>query len=141
MNNNISKLRNVLKANAAFSVIGGLVAVTDAPWVSEQTGIDHVAVTRVVGVGLLVFAPLVAMIVLTGSRTDTSRLIRDSLLVSINDFLWVAATIVVLATVELTTAGIVVALLLALMVTDFGVAQLWYRSKLVGSKETAIVAA
>jgi len=135
--NNISKLRSVLKLNAAFSVLGGLAAVIAGPWVSERSGIDHVTLTRLAGLGLIIFAVDVAAV----SRSDERRLVRDSLYVSVADFTWVAATIALLATVELTTVGVAAALLLALVVADFGGAQLWFRSKLVGSSKTAIVAA
>ena len=135
--NNISKLRSVLKLNAAFSALSGLVAVAAGPWVSERSGIDHVTLTRLAGLGLIIFAVDVAWL----SRSDERRLVRDSLYVSVADLTWVAATIALLAAVELTTGGIVAAVLLALAVADFGGAQLWFRSRLVGSEEAAIVTA
>ena len=135
--NDITKLRTVLKFNAAFSAVGGLVAVLAGPWVSEVSGIDHVALTRLTGIGLIIFAIDVALV----SRADQLRLLRDSLVVSLADFIWVVATVVVLATVELSTAGVVAALLLGLAVGDFGIAQLRFRSRLVGSSEAAIVTA
>jgi hypothetical protein len=135
--NNISKLRTVLKLNAAFSALSGLAAVLAGPWVSEHSGIDHVTLTRLAGVGLVVFAVDVAAV----SRSDERRLVRDSLFVSVADLTWVGATIVVLTTVQLTSGGVAAAVLLALAVADFAGAQLWFRSKLVGSYEAAIVAA
>jgi len=135
--NNISKLRTVLKLNAAFSALGGLAAVVAGPWVSQHSGIDHVTLTRLAGLGLIIFAVDVAAV----SRSDERRLVRDSLFVSVADFTWVAATIALLAAVELTSGGVVAAVLLALAVADFGGAQLWFRSRLVGSEEAAIVTA
>lgn len=135
--NKISKLRTVLKLNAAFSALGGLAAVLAGPWMSEHSGIGNVTLTRLAGIGLVIFAVDVAVV----SRSDERRLVRDSLFVSVADLTWVAATIVVLATVELTSGGVAAAVLLALGVADFGGAQLWFRSKLVGSNEAAIVAA
>jgi len=135
--NNISKLRSVLKLNATFSALGGLAAVVAGPWVSERSGIDHVTITRLAGLGLIVFAVDVAAV----SRSDEQRLVRYSLFASVADFTWVMATVALLAAVELTSGGVVAAVILALVVTDFGGAQLWFRSRLVGSEEAAIVTA
>ena len=40
----VSRSRLVLRANAAFSTIGGLVAVVAAGWLSDVSGIDHVTI-------------------------------------------------------------------------------------------------
>jgi hypothetical protein len=130
------RLRLVLRANAAFSLIGGLIAVAAGPWVSERLGIDHVAVTRLLGAGLIVFAGDVANV----SRRTEPKLLRESALVSAADFTWVAATVVVLLTGILNTTGVVVASAIGLAVADFGMTQLWFRAKALAPRRAATLA-
>ena len=120
-----ARLRLVLRANAASSIIGGAVALIAASWVSRELGIDHVVLTRLLGAGLLGFAALGLAV----ARADEPQLVRDSLLVSLADAGWVLGTIVVLFTGVLTSTGNVVAAVVALAVADFGVTQMWFRSK------------
>jgi hypothetical protein len=121
----LQRLRRTLRANAAFSTAGGTTALVAGPWVSRTLGVDHVALTRVLGVGLLGFA----VIVLATARADATRLLRDSLLVSLADALWVLGTAVVVMTGALTPTGDVVAVILAVAVADFGTAQYRFRSR------------
>ena len=130
------RLRLVLRANAAFSLIGGLIAVTAGPWVSEQLGIDHVAITRLLGAGLIVFAGDVAFV----SRRIEPKLRRETAYVSAADFGWVLATIVVLATGALNPTGVVVASAIGVVAADFGIAQLWLRRTAVTPQATATLA-
>lgn len=123
----ISRSRLVLRANATFSAVGGLIAVTAAGWLSDVSGIDHVAITRAGGIGLLLFAADV----FRQSRLPADKLPFALLQTSIADASWVVATVVVLALVDLTTWGVVGAIVLAVAVGDFGATQLWLRSKLV----------
>lgn len=122
-----SRARIVLRANAVFSLVGGLVAVIAAGWLSDTAGIDHVIITRVGGVGLLLFAADVARM----STLAEGRLPMALLQTSIADASWVIATAIVLVVVDLTTAGVVGAIVIAAAVADFGLAQMWVRSKLV----------
>ncbi len=131
------KLRLVLRANAAFSAAAGLFAVAAASFVSDKGGIGHVALTRLVGVGLLIFA----IDVLMTSRLRGPRLLQGTLLISMADITWVIASLVVIAFVDLTPAGIVVGLAQAAAVLDFGVTQYWLRSKSVSPEISAAAAA
>lgn len=133
-----NRLRLVLRANATTSIAGGAIALIAGSWVSRELGIDHVALTRLLGAGLIGFALLVLGI----ARADERRLLSESLLVSIGDAAWVVGTIVVVAAGVLTTTGNIVAALVALAVADFGVTQLWFRSRAVrGSGPVHAVAA
>ena len=123
----VSRSRLVLRANATFSTVSGLIAVLAAGWVSDASGIDHVALTRLGGVGLLLFAAEV----FRQSRLPEQKLPFALLQTSIADASWVIATIVVLALVDFTTGGVVGAIVIAAAVADFGATQLWLRSKLV----------
>jgi uncharacterized membrane protein HdeD (DUF308 family) len=121
----LQRLRLVLAANAAFSVVGGAIALLAGSWVSRDLGIDHVALTRILGAGLVLFGVAVALV----SRASERRMVPESLLISLADAAWVVGTVVVVASGVLTTSGNVVASLIALAVADFGVSQLWFRSR------------
>lgn len=121
------RLRLVLRLNAATSLAGGAIAAVAAGWTSETLGIDHVAITRIVGIGLILFATDVAFI----STRPEPKLLSEVRLVSAADAIWVVATIVVLAAQILTTIGLVVAAVIGLAVADFGLTQMWMRSKAV----------
>ena len=121
----LRRLRMVLMTNAATSFAGGAVGLAAAPWLSEELGFDHVALTRIISIGLMVFALDVAML----ARAGAERTASWSAAVSVGDFTWVAATIVLIASGTLTTAGVVVAIMLGLGVLDFGVLQLWFKGR------------
>jgi hypothetical protein len=121
----IHRLRTVLRLNAVTSLLGGLAAAVFASPLSESLGIDHVAVTRLIGIGLIVFAGAVALV----SSRDEATLRTAALAVSAADVGWVLATITLVAAGILTTLGAVVALVLALGVADFAAAQLWTRAR------------
>ena len=132
-----NRSRLVLRANAAFSTVGGLIAVVAAGWLSDVSGIDHVAITRLGGIGLLLFAADV----FRQSRLPEHKLPFALLQTSIADASWVIATVVVLALVDFTGWGVAGAIVIAAAVADFGAVQLWLRSKLVGTADRAAVAA
>lgn len=121
----IHRLRLVLAANATFSVVGGVIALVAASWVSRELGIDHVALTRLLGAGLVVFGIDVALV----SRTAERRLLPATLAVCAADAAWVLGTVIVLATGVLSTTGALVAIVVGLAVADFGTAQAWLRAK------------
>ena len=119
-------LRLVLRANAATSAISGAVGLAAASYWSERLGIDHVAITAAISVGLLLFAVMVAV----ASRLPADRLRTEALLISIGDLAWVGASAVVVAFGLLTAFGNVAAILVALVVADFAAMQLWLRRRL-----------
>ena len=121
----LSRLRTVLAANAATSFAGGAVGLVAAPWLSRELGFDHVALTRIISIGLMLFAAAVAIL----ARSRAEHTIRWSASVSAADLAWVAATIVLVASGTLTTAGAAVAVVLGLGVLDFAVVQLWLRGR------------
>lgn len=121
----IHRLRLVLAANAIFSIAGGMIALIAGSWVSREFGIDHVALTRILGAGLVLFGFDVGVL----SRLAEDKLLPGALVVSIADAAWVGGTIVVVATGVLSGAGNVVAVVIGLAVADFGASQYWLRSK------------
>lgn len=121
----LHRLRLVLAANAVFSITGGLVALFAGSWVSRELGIDHVALTRTIGAGLVVFGIDVAVL----SRLAENRLVPGALIVSIADATWVAGTVVAVAAGVLTGLGNMVAVAVALAVADFAATQYWLRAR------------
>lgn len=125
----IERLRLVLRLNAATSLLGGLVALAAGPWVSTTLGIDHVAITRLLGAGLIAFA----LHVLWTSTRREHRLLAETPMISAGDAAWVVATAVVIALGLLTAWGVAVAALVGLIVADFGLAQWWLRSRAIAA--------
>lgn len=120
-----ARLRLVLTTNAATSFSAGVVGLVAAGWCVDELGFQSEGWTRLVSAGLVLFAIDVAL----GARSSR-RLGTTALLTSVADLAWVAATVVVLATVDLTTAGWVVAAVMGVGVLDFALLQLWLRSRL-----------
>jgi hypothetical protein len=124
-----SRLRNVLRLNAALSTITGLTAVVAGGPIGRLLGVEQIWAVRLIGAGLLAFATLVA----AAAATRTRLLVRWGLLVSIADLTWVAATIAVVALGWFSGTGTLVMSVLALVVLDLAVAQLRGRSRLTTS--------
>lgn len=121
-----ANLRAVLGLNAMTSLIAGVIGTVAASWVAEEFGIGSVAWTRIVSIGLIVFAVDVALV-----ATRATRSLRPAALaVSMADITWVVGTVVVLATVDLTTTGWIAAVVMGVGVLDFALLQLWFRSRI-----------
>lgn len=121
-------LRRVLRANAASSGLFGLVGLVGAGYWSDRLGLGPVALTAAIAVGLVVFALDVWWI----AGLPVARLRRWALTVSVADLAWVAASIVAVSVGALTTFGAVAALIVAVLVADFALTQLWFRHRLAG---------
>jgi len=123
----VTGLRNVLRWNAAFSVLTGLVAVLAGSGVTEQLGFGAEAVlwVRLVGVGLLAFAGMVLLI----AASPAVRLVPAALEIAIADLGWVLATVAMVAAGAFSTPGAVAAGIIALVVLEFAVLQLRARAR------------
>ncbi|MGI8662240.1 MAG: SRPBCC family protein [Acidimicrobiales bacterium] len=117
-------LRGTLRANAAFSATGGLVALVGFAPIDSALGVGNRLVVAATGAGLLAFAGLVVAVAAFVPR----RLLRDTLAVSIADLSWVATTAVVLATADLDQAAPPLLGGVAMVVAGFAVAQLRLRT-------------
>jgi hypothetical protein len=118
------RLRTVLSVNAATSFVAGVVGLIATDRLVDELGLQSAGWTRLVSAGLVLFAIDVAL----GARSSR-HLVRTALATSVLDLAWVVATVVVLATVDLTGAGQVVAVGMGVAVLDFAVLQLWLRSR------------
>lgn len=122
-----SRLRTVLLVNAATSSAAGVLGLVATDRIVDELGIQSSGWTRLVAVGFLVFAVDVAL-----AARSHRHLATTALVTSVLDLSWVAATVVALATIDLTGAGQVLAVVVGLLVLDFAGLQLWFRSRLVG---------
>lgn len=119
-----TRLRNLLRVNAVFSTVTGLVAVVAGGPVADLLGVDRVWVVRALGAGLVGFA--VAVFFVSGVRTSLLR--PASLVVSIGDLGWVAATLATFAFGWLSAAGVAVMAATGVVVLGLGLAQLRARA-------------
>lgn len=111
-------LRRVLAGNAAFSAVGGLVAIVFGGPLADLVEADAWLV-RGIGIALVLFAVDVALV----SRLGRPRLSRFAKLIAAADLSWVVATAVVIAAGLVTTAGAIVLGSIGLAVLDFAVVQ------------------
>ena len=116
----------MLTVNAATSLASGIAGLAATHRLVEWLGLQSAGWTRLVSAGLVLFALDVAL----GARSPR-HLGTTALLTSIADLAWVAATVVVLAVVDLTGAGTVLAIVMGVAVLDFAVLQLWLRRRTV----------
>jgi hypothetical protein len=128
-----TRLRTVLTVNAGTSLVAGVLGLVATDTVVDELGLQSAGWTRLVSAGLVLFA----VDVLLGARPR--HLGTTALATSVVDLAWVAATVAVLATVDLTGLGQLVAVAMGVAVTDFALLQLWFRSRLVPSQVTRTV--
>lgn len=122
-----SRLRTVLAVNATTSAVAGLVGLLATDRVVDELGLHSAGWTRLISAGLVLFAVDIAF----GIRSRP-RLATTALVTSVADVAWVMATVVVLATVDLTATGRVAAVVMGIGVLDFALLQLWFRRRLDG---------
>lgn len=118
-------LRSVFAVNAVTSLVTGAAGVVAASWWADELGFDSTAAIGLVSASLVVFALGVGV----ASRRPERQLGAVAVAISAVDLAWVLGTVVVLATVDLTTFGRVVAVVLGAGVLGFAVLQLWLRPR------------
>lgn len=119
-----TRLRTVLAVNAATSFAAGVLGLLATDRLVEDLGLQSAGWTRLVSAGLVLFALDVAL----GARSR--HLATTALATSVLDLTWVAATLAVLAGVDLTGLGRLVAVVMGVAVLDFAGLQLRFRSRL-----------
>lgn len=108
--NRSNRLRQVLTLNAATSGASGLLAAFAPATVANLLGLEGSnsdLIIRVIGLGLIGFALEVAI---TARRASDRALPRWAGMISGADVAWVVATLVVVATIDLSAVGISLAL-------------------------------
>jgi hypothetical protein len=118
----IEPLRAALLGNAAFSATSGLLLVTEAGVIAALLGSPPLWLVQAVGVGLLLFAALVAW---TGTRVNIDP--AAVVAVSAADSMWVLGSVIGLALghAVVPSAGQAAIAAVAIAVGAFGAAQIW----------------
>jgi hypothetical protein len=127
-------LRSILRANAAFSLACGAVALIAADRLAEWIGADGGWIVRLVGVALVVYCPML----LATAASCPERLRTFGVVVSIADLVWVAGTIALLASGAVDPAGAWVLGITGLVVLVFGVEQLIARRPLARTLDRTV---
>jgi hypothetical protein len=129
----VTRLRNRIRANGAFSIASGLFVATAGAWVAGRLGVERSGVVRVAGLVLAVYGLDLLVVAATRWRLLGAATVG----VVAADLAWVAGTVVAVATgwgdpgggrVLLAAAGVVVA--------GFAVAQ----GRALGAARRAMVA-
>lgn len=121
-----TKLRNLLRLNAAFSITSGTVTVAAAGAIAGLLDVNVVWLVRVVGVLVIGFGGLV----LAAATVRSPRLLTMAAMVSGADLTWVAATAVVVVSGLISTNGAILVTGVALVTLEFGLIQFRGRYRL-----------
>ena len=118
---NKRQLQIVLYTNAAFSLLSGLIMVTANGYLSRMFHIESKLPFYLIGSGLIAFAALVSW---TAKHKVDNR--KQVLSISIADFIWVLASIIVIVTsaFEISINGYITIGIIAFIVFLFGMFQL-----------------
>ncbi|MEO1055422.1 MAG: hypothetical protein AAFY28_00755 [Actinomycetota bacterium] len=121
----VPRLRAALGANALFSAATGAAALVGASPLGRFFEVDDVLI-RVIGATLVAFAGSLALI----RRIANQMVLRAwALAVSIADIGWVLGTIVVIASGAVSQEGAIVLIVIAFVVAELALTQLYYRSR------------
>lgn len=116
-----SRLRSLLRMDAALCAVTGLVAAAAAGPVADLLGPDvSTTVVRVVGIALALYALDLGLT----SRAAVRWQRPAALAAGAGNVAWVAASVVLVALGAFSTVGAVVALVVAAVVGELGVLQL-----------------
>lgn len=113
------RLRGVLRANAGFSMLGGVFALAGFAPVDAVLGTGNRLVVAMCGLGLIAFAVVVAVI----PASPPGRARRGAVVVSLSDATWCVGTAALLVAVDLRAGGVAVLVGIAVVVAGFGLAQ------------------
>ncbi len=127
MQANEIKLRWVLKANAAFSLVSGVTLILAHSAISELMEVRSPEVLLYVGIGLVLFS---ATVFQAGLRKNIS--VKQVQSVIVQDWAWVAgsAVIIGLQAWELSHLGYWMITGVALLVADFAIFQMRFLKRI-----------
>ncbi len=128
--NSDSGLRLALRLNAVFSTASALALFVFSKTIANVMAINA-WILIVVAIGLAFF---VVQLLITAKRNNTAKLYSEACLIAIADFMWVAATLFIIAGDWVSPAGELLMAGIAAPVLLLGGAQ-WYlaRSRLAPS--------
>jgi len=115
----VQRVRNVLRANTAFSVIAGLAVAGSSAWLTRQLAGTPTLALAAIGLGVVAFG----IIVLTVSVSGACTVWRGGRLVAVADLVWVAISIPIIMFGDLTAAGVAVVAVVGTCVLALAVAE------------------
>jgi len=118
MNETTNFLRNVLKANALFSFISGIIFAVFYKEVGVFIGIEPIASTLITGLILIIFA----LFVWYAATRDSLNPLLVWIIIDL-DILWVIGTVYSILADSYSYAGNWIMGILSLVVLDFAIAQ------------------
>jgi len=116
----LDRLRAVLRANVVFTSIAAIVLIAMPGRLDAVLGTGQETLIRLAGVGLGLFAGLVA----STSRAQPARLVSGATVVAAADASWVAASVVAVGIGWFPPKGVVAVMVCALIVGGFAAAEL-----------------
>ena len=120
MNNSEVKLRNVLKFNATFSTVSGIILILLHKTVASWMNAGNSLVLMFVGIALLLFAGSLFM---TAYKKELS--IKQVKFIILQDWLWVIGSFIIIAlqAFQLNTQAYILIAIVALIVALFAMGQ------------------
>jgi len=115
----VQRVRNVLRANTAFSVIAGFAVAGSSAWLTEQLAGTPTVAVAAIGLGVAAFGIAVLSVSVSGART----VLRGGRLVAVADLVWVAISIPVIMFGDLTAAGVALVAVVGTCVLALAVAE------------------
>jgi len=115
----VQRVRNVLRANTAFSVVAGFAVAGSSAWLTEQLAGTSTLAVAAIGLGVVAFGVVVLAVSVAGARTVW----RGGRLVAVADLVWVAISIPVVVIGDLTAAGVAVVAAVGACVLALAVAE------------------
>ncbi len=127
MQANEIKLRWVLKANAAFSLVSGVTLILVHSVIAELMDVRSPEVLLYVGIGLVLFS---ATVFQAGLRKDIS--VKQVQSIIVQDWVWVAGSAVIIGVQawELSHLGYWMIAGVALLVADFAIFQMRFLKRI-----------
>ncbi len=122
-----NKLRWVLKANAAFSLVSGVTLILVHSAIAELMDVRSPEVLLYVGIGLVLFS---ATVFQAGLRKDIS--VKQVQSIIVQDWAWVAGSAVIIGVQawELSHLGYWMIAGVALLVADFAIFQMRFLKRI-----------
>ena len=115
----VQRVRNVLRANTAFSLIAGFAVAGSSEWLNEQLAGTPTLAVAAIGLGVVAFGIIVLAVSVSGARTVW----LGGRLVALADVVWVATSVPIIMFGELTAAGTAAVAVVGVCVLTLAVAE------------------
>ena len=122
-----NKLRNVLKANALFSLLSGTIMLLFGKTLAEWMNISNALVLTIIGIGLILFGVYVYY---NSAKAKIS--VNEVKVIIIQDWIWVIGSLIIimLQLFNINFQGFVLIGIIALVVADFAFFQNYFLKRM-----------